>query len=138
MKKDLIYKNIRDQGGRMTKIRREILYLLLEANCLMSQADILARLNKLKLHPHRSTIFRELLFLYKNNVVIKSTISDTDYYEIPQDYHHHLVCINCNSIKKVEISNYFEKQEKQIAQQNDFNIVNHSLEFYGICHACQT
>lgn len=111
--------------------------MLVEAECLMSQADILAVLKKQQIRPDRSTIFRELLFLTKNNIVIKNTISGVDYYEIPQDHHHHLVCINCNSIKKVEIDNHLERQEKQIAKQNQFNIINHSLEFYGYCRNCQ-
>lgn len=138
MNKDTIYKNIRARGGRITKVRKEIVQILSEANCLLSQAYILARLNKLKLHPNRSTIFRELLFLAKNRIVMKNTISGTDYYEIPQDHHHHLICVNCNSISKVEISSHLEKQEKQIAKQNKFNIINHSLEFYGYCRNCQT
>lgn len=137
MNKDTIYKNIRTQGGRITEVRKEIVQILSEADCLMSQADILAQLKKLKIEPNRSTIFRELLFLAKNNIVLKNTISGTDYYEIPQDHHHHLVCVSCHSISKVEIDNHLERQEKQIAKQNKFNIINHLLEFYGYCRNCQ-
>ena len=137
MNKDNIYKNIRDQGGRITKIRKEIVQILSEADCLMSQVDILVYLKKQKMCPNRSTIFRELLFLTKNSIVIKNNISGIDCYEILKDHHHHLVCISCNSIGKVEIGNHLEKQEKQIAKQNKFNIINHSLEFYGYCRNCQ-
>lgn len=137
MNKNAIYKNIRAQGGRITKVRKEIVQILCEADCLMSQADILARLKKQKIHPNRSTIFRELLFLTKQNIALKNTISDINYYEIRQDHHHHLVCVNCNSIIKVEIGSHLVKQEKQIAKRNEFNIINHSLEFYGYCRDCQ-
>ena len=75
--------------------------------------------------------------LTTNNIVIKNTIAGIDYYEIQQDHHHHLVCVSCNSISKVEIGNHLEKQEKQIAKQNKFNIIHHSLEFYGYCQKCQ-
>jgi Fe2+ or Zn2+ uptake regulation protein len=134
---DTIFKKIRACGGRISKIRKEIIRTLLENDCLTSQADILARLRDLRMEPNRSTIFRELLFLTKHNIVLKSTILGTDYYEIPQEHHHHLVCVNCNSITKVKIGNHLERQEKEIAKQNQFNITSHSLEFYGYCHNCR-
>jgi Fur family ferric uptake transcriptional regulator len=137
MNKETFYKNIREQGGRITKIRSEIIRIMSDEECLISSNDLLSHLKKLNVNPNRSTIYRELQFLTKNNVIIKNTISGVDYYEIPHDHHHHLVCLGCNSISKVEISNHLEKQEKQIAKQNKFNIINHSLEFYGYCHKCQ-
>lgn len=138
MNKINIFNNIRAQGGRITKIRKETVRILLEANCLLSQADILVRLRKRKIHPNRSTIFRELLFLAKNHITIKNTISDINYYEIPQDHHHHLVCLGCNAISKVELGNHLAAQEKIIAKQKKFTIINHSLEFYGYCRKCRT
>jgi Fe2+ or Zn2+ uptake regulation protein len=137
MNKDIIYKNIRDQGGRVTKIRKKIVQILSDTGCLIPQAEILARLKKQGINPNRSTIFRELLFLTQKNIAVKNTISGVDYYEIPKDHHHHLVCLNCNSIKKVKIGNHLSRQEKQITEQNKFNIINHSLEFYGYCRKCQ-
>jgi Fur family ferric uptake transcriptional regulator len=82
-------------------------------------------------------MYRELKFLTNNGVVIKNTISGTDYYEISKDHHHHLVCLKCKNIDMVEIGNHLKKQEKEIAKKNKFNIINHSLEFYGYCHKCQ-
>jgi Fur family ferric uptake transcriptional regulator len=87
--------------------------------------------------PDRSTVYRELQSLTKNNIIIKSTILDVDYYEIPQDHHHHLVCLNCQQISSVKMDNHLEEQEKILAKQNKFSIVSHSLEFYGYCHECQ-
>jgi Fur family ferric uptake transcriptional regulator len=138
MNKDYIYKNIRECGGRITKLRKGILQILSNDDCLISQADLLLKLKKIKLSPNRSTIFRELLFLSKNNIVIKNTISGIDYYEMANDHHHHLVCLKCNLISKVEADDHLEKQEKQILKNNKFIIINHSLEFYGYCHNCQT
>jgi len=137
MDTDIIYKNIRLRGGRITKIRKKIIQILSEMNCLLSHTDILKRLHKLKLYPNRSTIFRELLFLTKNSIVMKSTISNTDYFEIPQDHHHHLICLKCHTITTVDIGNHLQNQEKKLAKQFNYTITNHSLEFYGYCHYCQ-
>lgn len=137
MDQSIIYQKIRANGGRLTRLRREIVQVFFEVNCLMSSADILSRLNRLKLYPNRSTIFRELFFLVRNNIVVRNTISGTDYYEIPESHHHHLVCLNCHLIKKIEFGNHLARQEKKIAQEHQFNIINHSLEFYGYCPSCQ-
>jgi Fur family ferric uptake transcriptional regulator len=134
---DAIHKNIQIKGGRLTKIRKEIIQILFESDCLMSSKDILAELRKKEIQPNRSTMYRELVFLTQNNIVVKNTIADIDYFEIQKDHHHHLVCISCSAIRKVNIGNHLEKQEKQIAQENQFKIINHSLEFYGYCHNCK-
>jgi Fur family transcriptional regulator, ferric uptake regulator len=132
-----IHKTIQSSGGRLTKTKKAIIDILSENHCLLAKVELVEKLNIKKIKPDRSTIYRELQFLTKNNVIIKNSISGIDYYEIPQDHHHHLVCMGCDSISKVEIDNHLEKQEKQIAKQNKFNIINHSLEFYGYCQKCQ-
>jgi Fe2+ or Zn2+ uptake regulation protein len=132
-----IYKTIQSSGGRMTKIKKAIIDILSENNCLLSKQELVDKLKAKKIRPNRSTIYRELQFLTKNNIIIKNTIASVDYYEIPQDHHHHLVCLSCNSISEVKIGNHLEKQEKQIVKQKKFNIINHMLEFYGYCHKCQ-
>ncbi len=131
-----IYKTIQSSSGRLTKIKKAIIDVLSENHCLLSKQELVEKLKTKKIKPDRSTIYRELQFLTKNNLAIKNTIAGIDYYEIPQD-HHHLVCMSCNSISRVEIGNHLENQEKQIAKQKKFNIINHSLEFYGYCHKCQ-
>ena len=132
-----IYKTIQFSEGRLTKIKKGIIGILFESRCLLSRTDLVAKLKAKKINPSRSTIYRELQFLTKNNIVAKSNISGTDYYEIPQDHHHHLVCLECHKISKIEMDNHLKKQEKQIAKQNKFKVTNHSVEFYGYCHKCQ-
>jgi Fur family ferric uptake transcriptional regulator len=102
----------------------------------MSLAHLRAELKERSLKPDRSTLFRELIYLSKHAIAVKNTISGVDYYEIPHDHHHHLVCLGCNSIDKIDIGNHLEKQEKSIAKQSEFTVINHSLEFYGYCKDC--
>jgi len=133
-----IGKAIHSIGGRLTKTKKAIIDVLSENHCLLSKQELTKKLEAKTIKPDRSTIYRELQFLIKNNIIIKNTIAGVDYLEIPQNHHHHLVCMGCHSISKVTIRNYLKKQEKQIAKQNKFTIINHSLEFYGYCHHCRT
>ena len=133
-----IFSAIRAKGGRITKIRREIIRILSDTDCLSSQMAILSQLEKAGIEPDRSTIFRELQFLSQNNFILKNTISGTAYYEIPDKHHHHLICLKCHTIKKVELGSHLEEKEKQLAKKNQFIITNHSLEFYGYCQRCHS
>ena len=137
MTQETIFSAIRAGGGRITKIRREIICLLTRANCFQSQADILTKLKESHLEPDRSTIFRELQFLSNNRFIIKNILSGKAYYEIPRDHHHHLICLKCRSVKKVHMKNHLKKQESRIAKDSQFSITGHSLEFYGYCRNCQ-
>ncbi len=132
-----IHDTIKTLGGRLTKIRKAIIEILVDNHCFLTKAEIVQKLQSKKIKPNRSTLYRELIFLAKNQIVRKNTINGVDYFEIPQDHHHHLVCVSCNNIENVDIGNHLEKQEKQISKQNKFNIINHSLEFYGYCRHCQ-
>jgi len=82
-------------------------------------------------------MYRELLFLAKNNIITKETIAEKDYFELPTDHHHHLVCTGCNTIKKVVIGRHLQKEEKQLEKDNEFVITNHSIEFFGLCRNCR-
>jgi len=132
-----IHEAIQSLGGRLTKTRKTIINVLLQNHCLLSKQELAKKLEVKNIKPNRSTIYRELRFLTRNNIIIKSAIAGVDYYEIPKDHHHHLVCMNCNSIDKVEAGDNLEKQEKSIEKNNKFKIINHSLEFYGLCNKCQ-
>ena len=137
MNTDLRYQAIKAKGGRLTKTRMAIIDILVWSHCLMSLAELRIELDRRSLSPDRSTLFRELQYLSKNAIVIKNTISGINFYEIPHDHHHHLVCLECNSIDKITIDDRLEGQEKQIAKQNKFTVTSHSLEFYGYCKKCR-
>lgn len=129
-----ILNEIRKRGGRITKTRKAIIKALLEAKCMLSPSEIAS---KIKPRPDRSTIYRELLFLYKNNIVIKSSCLNKSCFEIAKDHHHHLVCLKCSSFTKIPASGEITRKEEKIAKRNNFKIINHSLDFYGICRKCQ-
>lgn len=133
-----LYKTIQTSGGRLTKIKKAIIDTLYQNKCLLSKQDLVEKLKDINLSPNRSTIFRELQYLSKSKVIVRNTIAGIEYYEIPKDHHHHLVCLGCSAINKVKFGNHLEKHEEKIAKEHKFNILSHSLEFYGYCCKCQS
>ena len=51
-----------------------------------------------------------------------------------QDY---LICRDCGTVEVLDIACPVEHLEKQIAEQSGFSDLEHELEFYGRCLACQ-
>ena len=50
--------------------------------------------------------------------------------------HHHLICTRCNAVIEVE-DDLLEELEDRIGKEYEFKIVDHSLQFFGICKQCQ-
>ena len=50
--------------------------------------------------------------------------------------HHHLVCTSCGDIQDISNCN-IDILEKDIEKKKNFKVTSHSLEFFGICNACQ-
>lgn len=51
-----------------------------------------------------------------------------------QDY---LICRDCGTVEVLDIACPVEHLEKQIAQESGFSDLEHELEFFGRCEACQ-
>lgn len=137
MTKEQIYKNIKGKGDRITKVRKAIIEILFNSGCMLSLKEISLKLKEKKISPNRTTIYRELLYLLKESIILKNTTLKKSYFELIKDHHHHLICLNCNSFQKIKVESELIKKEKEISKKNKFKIINHSFDFYGTCHKCQ-
>lgn len=135
--KDSILTQLKSEGYRITKARSEIIKVLSDIKQPITAASICVSLNRQGHTFDRTTIYRELKFLLANNLVRQvSFYGKATHFELNSDHHHHLVCIKCNSKKKIVLGKHLEHHEKQIFQKEKFKVVSHSLEFYGICRNC--
>jgi len=58
-------------------------------------------------------------------------------FELDDGAHHdHLVCVKCNKIEEF-IDAVIEERQQAVAKQAGFNLIDHSLNMYGICKECQ-
>ncbi len=130
------YNEVKNKGGRITPIKKAIIDYLISKECLITTEQIKTHLISIKLNPDRSTIFRELRSLSNDGIIVKNSINGTDYYEIPLHHHHHLVCLKCKKIMKIELHDQLTRLENELAQNNNFIITGHFLEFFGHCQKC--
>lgn len=134
-----ILATLKEKGYRFAKIRKAILDLLIKSSDPLSSPDIQQLLSKKKIDANKTTVYRQLAFLKEQNLVRELQFGDnTKRYEImPENHHHHIVCTNCDNIEDVELARDLDAEEKAIAENTNFKVLNHSLEFYGICGKCQ-
>lgn len=130
---------VRSRGGRLTKTRIAILSGFLAANKPLSPIEIIAYLAGEKIQVNKTTVYRELSFLLENNLIreVRLLEGKAALYELSNEHRHHLICLKCRQIQNLPINHQLCQQEKIINQQNDFKILDHSLEFYGLCKKCQ-
>lgn len=151
LKKTISY--LRVKGFKITVVRTAILELLHNKTTPISAYDILFALKQTQLEPNeqsslisnvhripnKTTIYRELDFLLEQGIIREVDFGEgSKRYELrSENHHHHLICLNCKKIEDIDLDQDLTKEEKKIEQQKNFKIVNHSLEFFGLCLNCQ-
>lgn len=129
---------LRAQGHRVTKTRQGVLKLLSEHQKPIAAADIGSLLEKRGITVNKTTVYREVEFLSREGYIEEVRFADgRRYYEISSEHHHHLVCVRCQGIDDVVLENEFLKEEECIERDIGFKVLNHSLEFFGVCARCR-
>jgi Fur family ferric uptake transcriptional regulator len=93
------------------------------------------------------TVYRTLDLLERTGVVHRIALADGQArYELrstaKRDHHHHLICTVCGRI--VDYSDFVSeeldlvrKTEESLARKHGFRILDHNIEFLGLCAKCR-
>lgn len=139
-KLDDILSALSEGGFRLTRLRKAVVEIFLGSTLPLSAADIIARLEKKKASFNKTTVYRELAFLKETGIIkeIQFLHERVKRYELTSlDHHHHLICLNCKKVEDIVLEAHLEEQEEKIRRSTGFHVLNHSLEFLGICQACR-
>ncbi len=82
----------------------------------------------------QATVYRTLKLLVDSGLANQSNFGDgtTRYESAGGEHHDHIICVDCGRI--VEFRNdTIEHLQKQIAEDNGFDIVDHEMVIYGRC-----
>jgi Fur family peroxide stress response transcriptional regulator len=85
-----------------------------------------------------ATIYKTVTLLKEMGEVLELGFSNEgNRYDGNRPYPHpHLVCVKCKRVVDLEIATLSELPQK-VARRTDYRIVNHRLDFFGICPRCQ-
>ncbi|HIU64510.1 MAG TPA: transcriptional repressor [Candidatus Avacidaminococcus intestinavium] len=130
---------LRNKGYKITPQRRAVINALLECESFPSAHQVLECVRKT--HPDISldTIYRNLNLLVELgtvNEITKGSSEGNRYELLTEGHHHHIICIKCGKIVCVDVCP-LQQMENLIATQSGFQIISHSLEFYGYCSECK-
>jgi len=133
--------------SRWTAPRQAIMELMNRTSRHMSAKEIHASLYRSNPSLGLTTVYRTLDLLAQMNLIHKITPGDgQSRFEfkrgVKEDHHHHLICTRCG-----QIFNYTEfedeelalikKTEEKLENKYKFEIIDHNIEFYGLCEKCR-
>lgn len=136
---DIISK-LRARGERITPIRTALIEILSVSLKPCTPQELLFALAQKGFSADKSTVYRQLETLKEFSIVEEVNFTDRiKRYELMDEngHHHHLVCLQCQRIEDVSFPTDLEQQEKMILKEHKFKVLQHSLEFFGICRKCQ-
>lgn len=118
-----------------TKQRNLVYDIVLNSN---EEATVKYIFDKCSNQVDLATIYRIIdLFVAKNLFIKNLDYEGTIYYVVNNFKHeHYLNCIKCHKKEKIDFCP-IEEMEHNIEKENGFYIINHNIEFSGICRECQ-
>jgi Fur family ferric uptake transcriptional regulator len=134
---------LRARGHRLTRVRKAVVGVFLKNSAPLSVPQVMAALKTLGVSSDRTTVYREVEFLRQQDILGEVNLgTGIRCYEIRRHsrhdhlHHHHLMCVKCNGVECVELQTCIETEERRILDKMNFKVLNHSLNFYGICARC--
>ena len=130
---------LKDRRKRITNGRRAIIEIFSTIGQPLAPVSVLALLRKKRSKMNKTTVYREIDFLHRQGILRALQFHErSKRYELASDRHtHHLICTDCQRIEDAVLDHDLDAVEKRLKTQKQFHVQHHSLEFYGLCKACQ-
>jgi Fur family ferric uptake transcriptional regulator len=130
------YITLKSQGLRLTRPRRMILDYIHDRGGHMTAEEIINHVHEKYPHVNKSTIYRTLELLEKNECVFKSESGGRFiYHHAEEGHHHHLTCRRCGRTIACD-ENLFRPVERALSQKYGFNISFKHVVMNGLCREC--
>jgi Fur family peroxide stress response transcriptional regulator len=129
---------LKKQGYRMTPQRMAIIKLLALSDGHPSVEQIYAQVRQDFPMTSLATIYKTVNLLKEEGEILELGFANgSNRYDGNKPYPHpHLICVKCQKIIDPDIS-ILSELPQELAQKYGYQMVNHRLDFYGICPECQ-
>lgn len=125
-------------GVKRTRQRENVLSILENSETPLSATEIFSQMEKTGDAVWLSTVYRIMELFVKKGIVIKTNMMNNEMavYELNRFKHkHYAVCINCHKI--ISIDNCPMEKFIPKLQDEDFQVMGHNLEIFGVCKDCK-
>jgi Fur family peroxide stress response transcriptional regulator len=133
-----ILQKLRENNQKLTPQRLAIARILAASHGHPGIEQIYGQLQKDFPTMSLATVYRNVLLLKSLGEVLELGFSDgANRYDGNKPYPHpHVICVRCRKIIDPNL-NTLEHMTGEIAEETGFKILNHRLDFFGICASCQ-
>src|SRR5918911_4194981 len=132
---DWLLRRLADAGERMTGPRETVVRALVQQEGVINPEAL-----SYELHPAgvgRATVYRTLALLERYGMLTRVHLEGCHGYTLcDEGHHHHLLCTGCNTVLPIDASGV-EAEILRLAGRLKFRVDTHTLEFAGLCEACQ-
>jgi Fur family ferric uptake transcriptional regulator len=136
-----IKQQLQSHGYKLTPQREATVRVLLEnEEDHLSAEDVFMLVRDKAPEIGLATVYRTLELLSELHVVEKMNFGDgVARYDLRSDsnhhHHHHLICVQCGSVDEI-MEDWLTPFEERLEQEFHFHVLDHRLDFQGICHRC--
>jgi Fur family peroxide stress response transcriptional regulator len=134
---EVIIRKLRDNGHKITPQRLAIVKILARSEGHPSVENIHVQIKKMFPTMSLATVYRNILLIKSYGEVLELGFPDgSNRYDGKKPYPHpHVICIKCKKIVDPHLDSLDELKE-EVALETHFKILNHRLDFFGICSKC--
>ena len=133
-----IITRLKEQGCRMTPQRLAVGKILANSEDYLSAEKVYERVKPDFPFTSLATIYKTVTLLKKLGEVMElGFVDDSNRYDGIRPFPHpHLICLKCKRIIDPDIP-VVSELSIELAQKTGYRIINHRLDFFGICPSCQ-
>jgi Fur family peroxide stress response transcriptional regulator len=134
---ETIIQKLRGSGHKITPQRMAIVKILAKSGDHPGAEDIHAQIEKDFPTMSLATVYRNILLLKSLGEVLELGFPDgSNRYDGRRPFPHpHLICIKCKKILDPDLDS-LDEMKKEVAAETNFKVLNHRLDFFGICSDC--
>jgi Fur family peroxide stress response transcriptional regulator len=134
---EIIIQKLRDKGHRITPQRLAIVKILAKSEGHPSVENIHGEIKKDFPTMSLATVYKNISLIKSIGEVLELGFPDGSnrYDGNKPTPHPHVICIKCKKIVDPDLHN-LDEITKEVALETNFKILNHRLDFFGICGNC--
>jgi Fur family peroxide stress response transcriptional regulator len=134
---ETIIHKLRDSGHKITPQRLAIAKILARSEGHPSVENIHARIMEDFPTMSLATVYKNILLIKSLGEVLELGFPDGSnrYDGNKPTPHPHVICVKCKKIVDPDLEN-LDEMKKEVESETQFKILNHRLDFFGICSQC--
>ena len=135
---DKMLQKLRQRNFRITPQRIAVLKILAFGEGHPSVENIYEKVKKDFPTTSLATVYKTVTLLKElNEVLVLGFAEGSNRYDGNKPYPHpHLICTKCEKIVDPDLAS-LEDMTRELVSDTGFQIINHRLDFFGICPDCQ-